>query len=194
MKQFGEREYLLGATEPHHYAKPQSTTPGVRFLPNFSNRGRFSVEPENHNVPAAGVPSGGRNHANPFQSSFTALLNWWSAAITHAALTPYAVISLRRECGHKRKLTCHQRYPAQAPRRVEEHWFGLGPVCMHFRTRQHIKQHMPGNGNSAQQPPSTQLCTINSKRLFLQPAKPRYNPKLAPSPAEPSPPYLSVQN
>ena len=46
----------------------------------------------------------------------------------------------------------------------------------------------------AQKPWSTQLCTTNSKPLFIQPVKPCYNPKLAPSPAEPSPPYPTLRS
>ena len=50
------------------------------------------------------------------------------------------------------------------------------------------------DGNSKQQPPSTRPCTMNSKPPSLQPARPCYNPKLAPSPATPSPPSLTLQS
>ena len=36
--------------------------------------------------------------------------------------------------------------------------------------------------------------TANSKQPSLQPARPSYNPKLAPSPPAPSPPYLILQS
>ena len=75
----------------------------------------------------------------------------------------------------------------RTPRTGPNKYKGSNPT----QQRQTPKKHPElKDGNGKQQSPFTRPSTKNSKRPSLQPDRPCYNSKVAPSPAAPSPPYF----